>query len=49
MNVAFVIVGMLIVAAVLYDLFLTVVVPRPASRFARLSARYISFVWPFWR
>jgi hypothetical protein len=49
MSVAFVIVGALIVAAVLYDIFLTVVVPRPASRFSRLSARYIPFVWPYWR
>src|ERR1700688_2500862 len=30
MSVAFVVVGALLVAAVLYDIFLTVVVPRPA-------------------
>src|SRR4029077_6529622 len=49
MSVAFVIVGALIVAAILYDIFFTVVVPRPASRFVRVSARYIPIVWRYWR
>ena len=49
MAAAFVIVGVLIVAMILYDIFLAVLVPRPASAFARLSARYIPFVWRYWR
>jgi hypothetical protein len=49
MNAALVVAGAIVVALVLYDIFLSVLVPRPASRFARLSARYIPFIWPYWR
>ena len=49
MDAAFVIAGALLVGLMLYDIFLAVLVPRPASRFARLSARYVPFIWPYWR
>jgi hypothetical protein len=49
MDAAFVIAGAAVVALILYDIFFTILVPRPASRFGRLSARYIPFVWPYWR
>jgi len=49
MDVAFVVAGALLVGLILYDIFLAVLVPRPASRFARLSARYVPFVWRYWR
>ena len=49
MDAAFVIAGAFVIALVLYDIFLTIVVPRPASRFARLSAHFIPPVWVRWR
>ncbi|HKW45381.1 MAG TPA: potassium channel family protein [Candidatus Eremiobacteraceae bacterium] len=49
MDAAFVIAGAFVVALILYDIFLTVLVPRPASRFGRLSARYIPLAWRYWR
>ncbi|HEY7982475.1 MAG TPA: potassium channel family protein [Candidatus Eremiobacteraceae bacterium] len=49
MDAAFVIAGAFVIALVLYDIFLTIVVPRPASRFARLSANIIAPIWNQWR
>jgi hypothetical protein len=49
MDVLFVISGALVAALVLYDIFLSIVVPRPASRFARLSAHFIPQIWGQWR
>jgi hypothetical protein len=49
MDAVFVIAGAFVVALILYDIFLTIVVPRPASRIARLSANIIQPIWTKWR
>jgi hypothetical protein len=49
MDAAYVIAGAFVIALILYDIFLTIVVPRPASRFARLSANIIAPIWGQWR
>jgi hypothetical protein len=41
--------GVAVLVIIVYDIFTSIVVPRPARRGIRLSAYLVRFTWPTWR
>lgn len=49
MTVVEVVVGLVIISLIGFDVFTSIIVPRPAHRGLRLSAYLVRFTWPVWR